>query len=80
MPTTRIEAAVAELVAAIREEISAPAGPPPPTRLLSVEQAAEVLGVSRTMVYALMGQGRLRRLKLGRRVLIPATAIDELIE
>jgi excisionase family DNA binding protein len=32
------------------------------------------------MVYALMGQGRLRRLKLGRRVLIPATAIDELIE
>ena len=80
MPTARIEAAVVELVAAIAEEISVRTLPSPPTRLLSVEQAGEVLGVSRTSVYALMGQGRLRRIKLGKRVLIPVSAMAELIE
>jgi excisionase family DNA binding protein len=48
-------------------------------RALSPEQAGEVLGVSRSMIYHLMRTGELRSLKMGRRRVIPVDAIEDLL-
>jgi excisionase family DNA binding protein len=47
-------------------------------RLLSIDQAAVLAGVGRTTIYAAIGSGRLRSVKVGRRRLVPASAIAEL--
>ena len=47
--------------------------------LLSPEQVAEILGIGRTFVFALIANGRLKSLKLGRRRLIPREAVEEFI-
>jgi hypothetical protein len=60
---TRLEAAVAELVAAIREEAGAAPAAAPIDRLLDVEEAATML----------------RSIKVGRRRLIPSSAIADYI-
>ena len=48
-------------------------------RLLSVKQATYELGISRTMVYELIGAGTLKTVKIGRRRFVAAEAIDEFI-
>ncbi len=75
----RLEAALAELAAAIREEIrSEPAGiAGAPDRLLSIASAATVLGIGRTALYAELQAGRLRSVKVGRRRLVPSSAVAE---
>jgi len=76
--SSRLEAAIAELIAAIVAEVAAvPAAPGAPDRLLSIAQAAEALGVSRSTLYVELDAGRLRSVKVGRRRLIPASAIGE---
>lgn len=47
-------------------------------RLLSVDHAAEVLGISSRHLRALAGRGRLRLIRLGRRVLVPREEIDRI--
>ena len=77
---TRLEAALAELAAAIRAEMAeamaAEAGAP--DRLLSVDEAAAALGIGRSLTYELMARGDLRSVKAGRRRLVPSSAIAEL--
>lgn len=46
---------------------------------LSVAEVAEALGVSRRTVYDMVADGRLRALNLGRRVVIPRVALEELL-
>lgn len=48
-------------------------------KLLSLDEAAECLGVGRSTTKTLLGQGRLRSLKVGRRRLVPEHAIEEFI-
>lgn len=48
-------------------------------RLLSPEQAAELLGCRRTMIFAMLARGDLVSIKLGRLRRIPASAIDKYI-
>jgi excisionase family DNA binding protein len=48
-------------------------------RLLSVNSACQILGLSRTSLYALMASGRIRSVTVGRRRLVPREAIDEFI-
>ena len=48
-------------------------------RLLRPEEAAHVLGISRSKVYELIRAGRLRAVKLDRSRRIPGEAVDELI-
>ena len=45
-----------------------------------MDEAAELLGVSRSYLYTLIDRGDLRRVKLGRRSLIPADEIRRLLE
>jgi excisionase family DNA binding protein len=78
--TNRLEAAVRELVAALREEAGAAAVPAVPDQLLSVEAAAHALGVKRTRIYQELQSGRLRSIRIGRRRLIPSSAIAERVE
>ena len=48
-------------------------------KLLGVNQVCEQLGLSRSLVYGLLSEGRLRSLRVGRRRLVPASAVDEFI-
>lgn len=76
--TDRLEAAVAELVAALRDEVAAATPTHGPERLLSIAEACEALGgVARSTIYQELAAGRVRSIKVGRRRLIPASAIAE---
>lgn len=75
----RLALAVAELVAAIRAEVSAEAAAPAPEQLLSVDAAAAALGIGRSVLYAELTAGRLRSVRIARRRLIPAGAIADYI-
>ncbi len=80
-----MRAAVDQLVAAIRAtvqaELAAQAPPEPPReRLLTVDQAAAELGIGRSRLYEEIGAGRLRSVKVGRRRLVPASAITGYIK
>ena len=68
-----------ELLAALREEIAAERQPSERRldRLLSVDQAAQALGIGRTALYSEIGAGRIRSVKVGRRRLVPSSAISE---
>lgn len=46
---------------------------------LSVAEAAEVLGISRAHAYDCVRSGELPSINLGRRVVIPRRALDELL-
>lgn len=77
-----VQAAVDELVAALLAVVRAEAAPVPGAsdRLLSIDEAATALGIGRTALYHELTNGRLRSFKIGRRRLIPASAIDAYIE
>jgi excisionase family DNA binding protein len=53
---------------------------PTPCRTMSVSQAARILGISRTTAYECVRSGDLPAVKLGRRIVIPTQAIDDLLE
>jgi excisionase family DNA binding protein len=76
--TDRLANALSELVEALREEVraEAEASPRAPDRLLSVDEASAQLGLGRSKVYGEIGLGHLRSLSVGRRRLVPQSAID----
>jgi excisionase family DNA binding protein len=43
-------------------------------------EAARLLGVSRSTIYRIMNRGQLRTVKIGRRTIIPVSAITALLE
>lgn len=47
---------------------------------ISINETTKVLGIGRTSVYAFIGAGRLRTLKLGRRTLVSTASIRQLVE
>ena len=47
---------------------------------VSVTEAARVLGISRAFGYAFVARGELPSLRLGRRVVVPRRALEQLIE
>jgi excisionase family DNA binding protein len=73
MSADRVELAVRELVDALRAEVTPP---PEPTTMVSIAEAAELLSVSRTSLYALMDSGELDSRHIGRRRLVPRAELD----
>ncbi len=51
-----------------------------PSLVLTVGEAAALLGISRAHAYELVARGELAHIRLGRRVVVPRRAINELIE
>lgn len=46
---------------------------------MTVEEAAVVLGISRTTAYECVRRGELRALRLGRRLVVPRMVVDQLL-
>lgn len=46
---------------------------------LTVDQAAQVLGISRALAYELIARGDIPSLRLGRRIVVPRRALELLI-
>lgn len=83
-----VAAAVAALIAAIREQVqaevasAAPPEPPagdPPQELLTMKEARERLRVSKATLDRLAAQGRIQRVKIGSRAFVAATEIERFI-
>ena len=52
-----------------------------PNRLtLTVEEAAQLLGISRALGYELVARHELPSLRLGRRIVVPRRALEALLE
>ena len=47
---------------------------------VTVEEAAEILGISRAFAYALVRKDELPSLRLGRRLVVPRRALERLLE
>jgi excisionase family DNA binding protein len=54
-------------------------GPAPTTLLVSAREAARILGVGRTTLYALMNQGHLRPVHIGRSLRIPLVELERFV-
>lgn len=70
------EALVAVLLAAVED---AEPARDLPDELWSVDRAAAALGLGRSLVYELISAGKLRSLTVGRRRLVPSTAVTEFV-
>lgn len=46
---------------------------------LSIDEVAEILGISAGLAYGLVARGELPSLRFGRRILVPRKAVDELV-
>lgn len=76
----RLADALRTLADAIRAEIRDGLAEQSQAELLSIPDAAARMGVGRTTVYAELASGRLRSIRVGRRRLIPADAIQEYVK
>lgn len=47
---------------------------------MSVEEAAEVLGISRGSAYQAVRMGEIPCIKIGKRILVPRIALDKMLE
>ena len=47
---------------------------------ISVNDAAKTLGLGRTSIYAMIGDGRLETFKLGRRTLVKTASVRRLVD
>jgi excisionase family DNA binding protein len=46
---------------------------------LTVEEAATLIGISRAQAYRCVRNGQLRAVQLGRRIVVPIVAVEELL-
>lgn len=47
--------------------------------VVSVQEAAKILGISRAFAYVLVNRGEIPSLRLGRRIVVPRAAVERLI-
>lgn len=79
MSTTDPAALAATIAAVLAATQSEPAPVPAPATVLTVDEAADRLKVSRSLIYSQLRSGELRSIRLGRRRLIPAAEVDRII-
>ncbi|MGA2080244.1 MAG: helix-turn-helix domain-containing protein [Holophaga sp.] len=53
---------------------------PIPKLAFTVEEAAEALNIGKTSTYAMIEEGRLRVVRLGRKILIPVTELQAFLD
>lgn len=68
---------VAALASEVTELIERPTSPP---LSVSVDEAAHLLGVSRSTLFTLLEAGTIRSVKVGSRRLIPRQALDDFLQ
>jgi excisionase family DNA binding protein len=51
----------------------------PERQTLSVEEAAEALGIGRTLAYEAVRRGEIPTIRIGKRLLVPRGALDQLL-
>ena len=73
-----VEGLIDALLTAIRAEVGSAASAP--VRLLSIGEGAAALGIGRTTLYAELASGHVHSIKVGRRRLIPTSAIANYID
>lgn len=61
------------------EECRAPVPPESDRQVLTVDELAYLLGISRGFAYELVARGALPAIRLGRRIVIPRVAMEELL-
>ena len=49
-------------------------------KAITVDRAAKMLSIGRSLMWAKVYDGTIRTIKLGNRVLVPVTVIDELLD
>ncbi len=74
---SELEAELAELVHQAVSVAASPRDDPP--ALLSVQDCADLLGLSRTTTFSLIREGRIRSIKVGTRRLVPRTAVEQFV-
>lgn len=75
----RVRALALELAEALLEVVRAEAAQPADVpKLVSIDEAAEILGIRRTAFYGLIQRGEIRTHKIGRRRLVSVASLDEL--
>jgi excisionase family DNA binding protein len=47
---------------------------------MSVEEAAIVLGISRTFAYEAVARGEIPCIRIGKRILVPKVALEKMLE
>jgi excisionase family DNA binding protein len=47
---------------------------------ISVDEAGQLLGISRGLAYTLVNRGDIPSIRLGRRIVVPRQAIDQLLD
>jgi excisionase family DNA binding protein len=47
---------------------------------ITVEQAGEILGISRALAYEMARQGKLPTLRFGKRIVVPRKAVENMLE
>jgi excisionase family DNA binding protein len=72
----RVRAIALELADAVIDLAALTPAPPPAVELLDVTTAAKRLGLARSSLYAAMGRGEVRAVRIGGRVTIPSSEID----
>lgn len=77
MSRSQIEATAKALATALREQIPDPVAEP--DKVLTVDEAAQWLDVSRSLVYKLMGRGELDSIRIGNRRFIPVSEVYRII-
>jgi excisionase family DNA binding protein len=75
--SARLQAAVTELVAALVAEIHGEAtkAVAQPDQLYDIPTAARLLSIGRSRLYSELNAGRIRAVRSGRRVLVPASEV-----
>jgi|NGEPerStandDraft_6_1074524.scaffolds.fasta_scaffold91851_2 excisionase family DNA binding protein len=63
----------------LHEGSALPAPAPPDRLVLTVDEAAYLLDISRGLAYELVARGELPAIRLGRRIVIPRVAMEELL-
>jgi excisionase family DNA binding protein len=71
---------LAEAIAAFVSATASPSKVPTPETVLTIDEVAKRLKISKSLVYKAIGDGNLKSIRIGKRRLVPASEVQRLIE